>query len=120
MRQPDSALLAGVAVGDLDGVRAALANGADPAAENEAAPLSPVRAAIHEAASNGHAAVIRLLAAAGADVNANASTIEYSAGRSFTALHLAAIAGHADALRALLEAGANPNRKGEGQMPLHA
>lgn len=118
MTQEDEDLLAASAAGDVNGAEAALAAGADPNAQTEPVHTG-MRTAIHEAAVRGHAAVIRALAAAGADVNARASSLEYPAARSFTALHLAAQGGDEETVRALLELGADPSLKGEGELPLH-
>ena len=68
---------------------------------------------LHDAAYRGYADVVKLLLAAGADVNAKDSFGD-------TPLHAAAINGQADVVKLLLAAGADVNAKGWiGYTPLH-
>ena len=71
-------------------------------------------APIHIAAGNGNERIVRLLLAAGADVNA-AKLVS-----GHTALHIAAEAGHLKILRILVDAGADVNAElSGGETPLH-
>ncbi|XP_046983144.1 ankyrin repeat domain-containing protein 54-like [Schistocerca americana] len=83
-------------VGAVEEVRALLAAGADVVARGEVGGLT----ALHWAALNGHAAVVRLLLSAASDPNARTQ-----GGR--TPLHFAALNGHTEAAAALLQAGAD-------------
>ncbi|XP_046983931.1 cortactin-binding protein 2-like [Schistocerca americana] len=90
--------------------RELLAAGADVAARGEA--LGTSWTALHWAAENGHAGVVRLLAGASADPNARDW-------RGRTPLHWAAETGHAEAAAELLLAGADRGaRDGGGRTPL--
>jgi ankyrin repeat protein len=72
------------------------------------------RTALHLAAAAGHAGVVRLLMAAGADP-------AHQDAEKNTALSLAALRDHADAARELIRGGADPNQRGaERATPLHA
>lgn len=69
---------------------------------------------LHYAAREGHADIVQLLLAAGADPNAATR-----AGRA-TPLHRAAYTGSAAVVRLLLSGGADPTaRDSDGQTPLH-
>lgn len=59
---------------------------------------------LHVAASRGHAPVVRLLLARGADINGPSS------GDAWTPLEWASYRGHIEAVRALLELGADPSQ----------
>jgi len=86
-----------------------LAAGANPRAETRIGRYTP----LHIAAKGGHAAVIRRLVDAKADVSASTTT-------GATALHFAAEGGNADAVAILLDAGAVVNAREPqwGQTPL--
>lgn len=86
-----------------------LAAGANPRAETRIGRYTP----LHVAAKGGHAAVIRRLVDAKADVSALTTT-------GATALHFAAEGGNADAVAILLDAGAvvNVREPQWGQTPL--
>ena len=69
--------------------------------------------ALHEAASEGHTGIVRLLVEAGADVNA-------VTGGGNTPLHMACYNGHVEAARCLLSRGAEVGTKhSTGNTPLH-
>jgi ankyrin repeat protein len=89
--------------GDVAGIKAALADGADiegiDFSEN-----SNGRRALNYAALNNHAAAIETLLAAGADIESQNRT-------RFTPLHHAAEAGSIDAINVLLKHGANKKAK---------
>lgn len=92
------ALSVAAATGDSQRVRALLARGVSPnppwvSAERPAAPL-------HRAAERGHVQIIRLLLAAGANV-------DFGDRLGASPLHYAARAGHAEVARLLLDAGAS-------------
>ena len=90
-----SALMRAAAWGRMTIVDALLKAGADPKLMNGG------KTALHHAAANGHAGVIRALARGKADINARAS------GTDDTPLGAAVKAGHAEAARALLALGAD-------------
>jgi ankyrin repeat protein len=93
--------------GDSKGVRAALAAGADP---NQRGPNSY---ALHCAAFQGHAAIVKRLLDAGADT----SLID---AQHFTALHLAVSRDHAAIAKQLIEGGAPLEATtAAGGTPLH-
>ncbi|HSM60396.1 MAG TPA: ankyrin repeat domain-containing protein, partial [Longimicrobiales bacterium] len=94
---------------DLDAVRSLVREGADV---NAAQPDGMT--ALHWAALNDDAAIVRLLVNAGADL---ASTTRLG---GYTALHLAARGGLAGPVAALLEGGSDPSSVSEtGVAPLH-
>ena len=100
MRKEDEKLFEAARRGDLNEVRDALRQGADPTARAERGHTP-----LHAAALEGHAEVVGLLIDAGADVNARTS------GTKTTPLHSAAGGGHAEVARLLLEHGADPGAK---------
>jgi|ThiBio_1000_plan_1041568.scaffolds.fasta_scaffold06313_4 ankyrin repeat protein len=107
MRKEDEKLFEAARRGDLNEVRDALRQGADPTARAERGHTP-----LHAAALEGHAEVVGLLIDAGADVNARTS------GTKTTPLHSAAGGGHAEVARLLLEHGADPGAKTvEGNTP---
>ncbi|WP_172657631.1 ankyrin repeat domain-containing protein [Demequina maris] len=91
---PDLALKAAVVRGDVDGVRTALADGADV----DAAPAGVT--ALHAAARRDDAEMVRLLLDAGADPDVRADVGD-------TAAHFAMYDVGTDALAALIEGGAD-------------
>jgi ankyrin repeat protein len=96
--------------GDVAGVQAQLAGGADVnAAQGDG------MTALHWAAERGHAAVADLLLSSGAAVEAKTRI------GSYTPLHLASRSGHGSIAIALLDAGADPHATttGSGVTPLH-
>ena len=64
------------------------------------------KTALHCAATEGHAEIVRMLLDVGVEIDAKG-------GGGYTALHLAAWWGREDVVRLLLEAGANVNTKGD-------
>jgi hypothetical protein len=96
-------LLAAARSGDLAGVRAALAAGADVNAQESTMNAS----ALVLAAASGHQDVVEALLAAGADVNRAMSN-------NGTALHAAARGGYPALVERLAAAGADVNVKGGG------
>ena len=86
--------------GHTETVKALLAEGADPNAEDDIG-----QSALIGAARNGHSDTVSVLLAAGANANARLRTT------GWTALTLAAKNGHLDIVKALLENGAEPNIK---------
>ncbi len=97
---PGASLVAAARAADEEGVRRLLWQGADPNAEDRVTPLMGVAASARRGAER--LAVMRLLLAAGAQVNARNAE-----GR--TALSFAAGFLDPDAMRLLLEHGADPN-----------
>lgn len=85
------------------GTAAGAARGYSPFAAASAAPCGAAdnngRTPLHEAAANGHTAVVEALIAAGAAVNATNSCDR-------TPLHEAAAKGHIEVVSALIAAGA--------------
>jgi len=103
-------LLHAAAMGRTNSVAVLIAAGADPAVK---APGLSYQQAIHEAAGNGHVAVIRQLLDAGVDVNAKAS-------HNIRPLHRACRYLRVSAVETLLAHGADPNaREKGGNTPLH-
>jgi ankyrin repeat protein len=105
-------LMVAAAFGNVDAVRRLLALGADI----EAGDTVTGARALHHAARMGHAGLpaARVLAAAGADVNAGAFLGE-------TPLHLAASYGHVGMIAFLADSGASlETRDNEGVRPLEA
>lgn len=106
------ALVEAAAAGDAPRVQALLARGVSPnppwvSAERPAPPL-------HRAAERGHVEIVRLLLAAGANVNA----VDASPGVS--PIYYAARAGHAEVVRLLLRSGAGAGGGTDaGVTPLH-
>ncbi|KAI8471869.1 MAG: ankyrin repeat-containing domain protein [Monoraphidium minutum] len=96
------ALLAACRAGCAAAVAALLRAGADVNRPGEFQGAAEQCKPLHAAAEKGHAAVIWLLVAGGARVEAHTED------STTTALWLAADGGHAEAVRALLEAGADP------------
>jgi len=90
MALQEEALIESARVGDIDGVRAALAADADVHADDDFA--------LRWAAGNGHSDVVRTLLAAGANVHADGDR----------ALRWAATRGHAEVVHLLLAADADP------------
>jgi ankyrin repeat protein len=106
----DAALLVAAESGDAPAAAAALDAGASLAAT---ADTPRGRAPLAVAAAGGHAAVVRLLLARGADASARDEDAD-------TAVKHAATGGHVDALDALLAAGASPSpADDDGWTPLH-
>ena len=108
---PSSSAVADAAMkGDRDAVRALLKQGADASAGQ-----GDGMTALHWAAEHGDAAMIEMLAYAGANVQAVTRIGQY------TPLHLASTAGSAPAVEALLKAGADVSAKAAttGATPLH-
>jgi ankyrin repeat protein len=89
-------LIAAAGHGDVDGVSAALDDGAYPDAKDDAGWT-----ALMEACINGQSDIVKLLLNAGVDVNARTSI-------SGTAIFFAAAGGYADIIEMLLEQGADP------------
>lgn len=112
----DACLLAAARTGAADAVRRCLRAGADAAHRDVAA--GSARTPLHLACARGHradadaaaAAIVPVLAAAGADIDAEDAHGE-------TALHLAVAKGASRAARALLRAGADPARPVRGATP---
>ncbi len=108
---PSPSLVADAAMkGDRDAVRALLKQGADASAGQ-----GDGMTALHWAAEHGDAALIEMLAYAGANVHAVTRIGQY------TPLHLASTAGSVPAVEALLKAGADVAAKAAttGATPLH-
>jgi ankyrin repeat protein len=99
----DAALLAAARAGDVQGVRAALARGADVNAGESTMNAS----ALVLAAASGHQEVVEALLAAGADVHRAMSN-------KGTALHAAAKGGYPAIVERLAAAGADVNVAGGG------
>jgi cytohesin len=107
-----TALHVAVRAGNLAGVRAALAQNANVNAPDEYG-WTP----LHQAAWEGHVAVVQVLLGVGADVKAQISDGFYE---GYTALHVAAEKGRVETVRALLGKGAGVNAAPEnGWTPLH-
>jgi len=87
--------------GNLENVRAALADGADVDARAEDGAT-----ALFSAAEYGHAAIVAFLAEYGADVNVRASLDVGDRAYGVSALGAAALRGYADVVRTLLNGGA--------------
>ncbi len=104
----DARLLAVAQQGDLAGVKAALAGGANVNAGEvyTGYPLSL-------AAAGGHVEVVQRLLSSGAAVNRQAD-------EGYTALMEAVVAGHPKVVKVLLENGADPNLIAAGLSPLAA
>ncbi|BDS10466.1 ankyrin repeat domain-containing protein [Aureispira anguillae] len=103
----NQAIIVAAEAGDLDNVKKALADGADPNA------VGPNSGALHCAAFNGHKAVVDLLLKSGADCNQKDN-------QSFYPLHLAASKGQVGICNTLIKAGATLNSITEaGGTPLH-
>jgi len=90
MTPQEEALIESAVIGDIDGVRAALAAGADIHATQDGA--------LRSAALNNHAEMVNLLLAAGANVHADHDG----------AMRWAAYHGHVDVVRVLLASGVDP------------
>ena len=74
-------------------------------------------AAVHQAAREGHAGMLRVMAEKGVDLNL---AKDAPARAGMTPLHEACIAGHGDVVRLLMDAGADDTRKDvEGEVPAH-
>ena len=103
-------LLAAARSGDVEGVRAAIAAGADV----DAARPDGLTA-LHIAADRGHSGIVRALLRAGAAIEPQTRIGAY------TPLHLAARSGHGDIVRALLESGSDPDARttNSSVTPLH-
>ena len=116
---PPPTVFEAAAGGDLDAVRAILADEPSAASWTDGVYRTPLM----HAASGGHVAVLRALLDAGAEVDAVASggANDFSWDQpQTTALHDAARGGHPDAVALLLEAGADPNALAlDGETPLH-
>lgn len=99
--------VAACAAGDTEAVRRALER--DESLVRAVRPDAPHGGwtGLHAAAKAGHADLVRLLLAHGADPNAR------EAGDNTTALHWAAAGGHIDSVRALLDAGADVHGAGD-------
>ena len=98
---PNLDLMAAAEAGDVAGIQAALAAGADVDFRSYRTPLS-------ETAQNGHIEAVRTLLAAGANPN----RLESDSKRGdFGPLSRAVYAGHLDIVRLLLEAGASPTAR---------
>ena len=99
--------------GGAEAVRAILATGADPDADNENTfKVHP----IHSAVAVGDHASVRALLEAGADLSVRG-------GDGFTPLHLAAFFGGAEAVRAILATGADPDADADNTFnvrPIHS
>jgi ankyrin repeat protein len=109
-RLGDARLMEAASSGDVAAARSSLDRGADVnGAEGDGLT------ALHVAAEQGHAALVDLLIARGASVDA-ATRIG-----SYTPLHLAAMGAHADVASSLLRAGADVNAvtTNSGVTPLH-
>ncbi len=75
------------------------------------------RAAIHNAAENGHAGMLRVMIEMGVDVNL---TTDEPGEAGMSPLHLACINGHADVVKLLMDAGADDTMKTlKGDTPAH-
>ena len=108
---PDSPVADAAMRGDAAAVRALIADGADVNA-----PQGDGMTALHWAARNRDAALVRDLLEAGAKVSAGTRIGHY------TALHMAAEGGAGEVVEVLLGAGADPERAilvGGGARPLH-
>ena len=93
-------------------VRELLAQKVDPNATGVVCPPPQFGTAIMAAAANGQTEIVRLLAAAGADVNRQvAKTMQWPC-NYYTPLIFAAKAGATEAAKALLGAGADPSIRG--------
>ena len=101
----EAELIARAEIGDLNGVQALIQGGADVNVRDESGST-----ALIEAARWGHAEVVKSLAGAGADVNAD-NDGSVSPGGSGTALMVAASMGNVDLVRLLIELGADVNRR---------
>lgn len=98
---------AAVQSADLAAIDAQLASGADVNARDEHG-----QTALMNAARDGQASVVRLLAERGADLN-------HRAKYGLTAVMLAVIRGHAEVVRMLVEAGADLTPTGTGAPGFH-
>jgi ankyrin repeat protein len=110
-------LLDAVVQGDTDRSRALLQQGADPNAgfcRDGYSNLTPLMFA----AEGGHAAVLRVLLAAGARLKARDRFVSPGDGGGETALEYAVRGRHPEAAQVLLEAGANINSIRGGYTPL--
>lgn len=115
---PPPTVFEAAATGDLDALRALLADDASAVQWRDGAYRTPLM----HAAQHGHVDAMRALLDAGAEVDAVAmSTGDFSWDQpQTTALHDAAGGGHADAVALLLEAGADPDALAmDGMTPLH-
>jgi ankyrin repeat protein len=102
-----SAFVAACAGGDVEALRRLLVQ--QPALARASNPDAPHAGwtGLHEAAKGGHADVVRLLLAHGADVNAR------EAGDNTSPLHWAAAGNHHETVRALLDGGADVHGTGD-------
>ena len=110
-RLRDKALVVAVHKGDTDAIRNLLGKGANPDIKHDSLEMErdrsyAVGSALHLAASEGHAEIVKLLIKAGADVNAVHEDLTGDSGGHYTPLTNAAAASHADIVKLLLEAGA--------------
>ena len=109
----DSKLRSAVRAGSVDGVKKAIANGANVNAKGYRSYGSLVKPPLHYAAQYGHKEIVQLLISKGANVKAKTDD-----GR--TPLHSAAAKEHKDIAELLIEKGADVNAKSnEGKTPLH-
>jgi len=111
-KTPKDKLLIVLRKGKADRVGAMLDQFPDELEPNMSADTAENRL-LHRAARFGHAEVIKVLVAKGADV---AMTNKFG----MTALHHGAVHGGADVLQSLLDGGADPNQPDDaGRLPLH-
>ena len=109
---PDKRLLEAAKNGNIDAIRALIAEKVDLNARDEEGYT-----ALHLAAYNGHVEAVRALVKVAGD---EIIDIQNSKDRYYTPLHYASRMGHAEVVTALLELGANPMIADvSGRNPLH-
>ena len=109
---PDKRLLEAAKNGNIDAIRALIAEKVDLNARDEEGYT-----ALHLAAYNGHVEAVRALVKVVGD---EIIDIQNSKDRYYTPLHYASRMGHAEVVTALLELGANPMIADvSGRNPLH-